>query len=646
MVTFLFIHLYSQSKFTYNMAKSVAEIRETLSRANAAYRLGVADSFLTDEEYDLLKEELEMLAPNDPLLQEVGIEIPDTDVRKQKLDVVMASMEKIRTLLDILAWGKKYGISLETEVFESPKLDGLSLAVNEWTNNAATRGNGIYGQRSDEHYKLLTGIMPSLPGGTAGKFFTFGEAIMSRENFKKYSDEFANGRNYISGLLGAPDARPALRDAFYMRYGLVSDADTSKTRSEQMDYLNAMQRAAGAPELPYNVCKLSDLTEENLKELFMKWNKDFELDGIIIEVNSLKLQKELGRESNQNPAYARAYKGDFEEVKPAKFVGISYKTSKQGLAKPIIQIEPVLLDGAWVTNITGNNARYIQDMGIGEGATFLVKRSGMVIPKIVKVVEPGKVDLPTRCSCGGDFDWNDNKIELVCQNVECDATQLQRVISFFQTLEVDNVSDGTIQQFFDAGYNTIQKVLNLSKAEMEKLDRFGKRKAEIIFNSIRTNLATVTLSKLQHATGFFKSLGSKKLLLLEHFDQAPTVDEVAAIDGFSTKSANAYISAYFKFLDFRFSLPEYIEVKKTEKKVAGSSELAGKVFIFTGVRRMDLESIITDKGGSIGGSVSKTTTFLVMKEKGSGSSKEVKAKKLGVTILTVEELETLLGVNV
>lgn len=626
------------------MAKSVAEIREVLTRANTAYRLGVAESFLTDEEYDLLKEELEMLAPNDPLLQEVGIEIPDTDVRKQKLDVVMASMEKIRTSADILAWTKKYGISLETEVFESPKLDGLSLAVNELTNNAATRGNGVYGQRSDEHYKLLTGIMPSLPAGAPGKFFTFGEAIMSRENFKKYSDEFANGRNYISGLLGAPDARPALRDAFYMRYGLVSDADTSKTRSEQMDYLNAMQRAAGAPELPYSVRKLSELTEENLKELFMKWNKDFELDGIIIEVNSLKLQKELGRESNQNPAYARAYKGDFEEVKPAEVIGITYKTSKQGLAKPIIQIKPVLLDGAEVSNITGNNARYIQDMGIGIGTKLLAKRSGFVIPKIVKVVEPGTVQLPTHCSCGGEFDWNDNKIELVCQNVECDATQLQRVISFFQTLEVDNVSDGTIQQFFDAGYNTIQKVLNLTKPEMEQLDRFGKRKAEIIYNSIRTNLASVTLSKLQHATGFFKSLGSKKLLLLEHFDQVPTVEEVAAIDGFATTSANAYISAYTKFTDFKDSLPDYIGVKKTEKKVALSAELTGKSFVFTGIRRKDLESIIEEKGGSIGNSVSKTTTYLVTKDVDSTSSKIEKARKLGCQVLTVEQLEALLGV--
>jgi DNA ligase (NAD+) len=148
------------------------------------------------------------------------------------------------------------------------------------------------------------------------------------------------------------------------------------------------------------------------------------------------------------------------------------------------------------------------------------------------------------------------------------------------------------------------------------------------------------LSKLQHATGIFKGLGSKKLLLLEDFVTKPTVDQVMSIEGFAEISAKSYVDSYDEFFNFVKDLPitiaEKVEVVKT------GSDLDGKQFVFTGLRRKDLEDVIESRGGKIGGSVSKNTTHLVMKSKGSGSSKETKAISLGVRILTVEELEDLL----
>jgi DNA ligase (NAD+) len=145
---------------------------------------------------------------------------------------------------------------------------------------------------------------------------------------------------------------------------------------------------------------------------------------------------------------------------------------------------------------------------------------------------------------------------------------------------------------------------------------------------------------LQHATGFFKGLGSKKLLLLEHFETKPSIDEVVSIEGFAETSAESYLESYDRFFTFVKELPVTIAKKLEAVKV--SSDLDDMTFVFTGVRRADLEAVIESRGGKIGGSVSKNTTHLVMKSVGSGSSKEKKAMELGVKIMTVSDLENLL----
>ena len=223
---------------------------------------------------------------------------------------------------------------------------------------------------------------------------------------------------------------------------------------------------------------------------------------------------------------------------------------------------------------------------------------------------------------------------------ETDDQKLKKNISFFEILEADNVSEGVITQLWDAGYKTIKDILSLTTSDLEKIDRFGKRKAKIVFDSIQKSVTGVSLSKLQHATGIFKGLGSKKLLLLEDFVTKPTVDQVMSIEGFAEISAKSYVDSYDEFFDFVKDLP--ITIAQKVEVVKTGNDLDGKQFVFTGVRRKDLEEVIESRGGKIGGSVSKNTTHLVMKAKGSGSSKEKKAISLGVTILTVEELEDLL----
>jgi len=613
----------------------IEQLKEQIIKANDAYRLG--NPIMSDKEYDLLVDELSLLSTDDELFSKVGHSVSD-ESRKVKLPIEMASMNKIKSVDDINDWCRLKSISKSELIIITPKFDGLSLCVNETTSEAFTRGDGTFGQKSDLHYSLIQNHLYDMNNNPLDIPFsyTYGEVMMSKKTFtEKYSSEFANPRNLVAGLLNSKEATKALKDCEYIKYGAIQVRNLLQTKKQILDEINSGQQI----KVSYHICRISDLTEDLLIKLFHDYSVDYEIDGLIIEINDLNKQLTLGREtSSNNPVWARAFKHpSFEQSAETEITGISWNISKQGLLKPTLHVSPIKLDGVTVSNVTGNNARFVKDMGLGIGAKVVVKRSGMVIPIIADVLETVEFIQPT--IEGVEVDWNENGIELITLT-ETDDQKLKKNISFFEILEADNVSEGVITQLWDAGYKTISDILKLTTSDLEKIDRFGKRKAKIVYDSIQKSVSNVQLSKLQHATGIFKGLGSKKLILLEDFVTKPTIDQVMSIEGFAEISAKTYIDSYDEFFDFIKDLPvtisEKVEVIKT------STDLEGKSFVFTGVRRKDLEEVIVSRGGVIGGSVSKNTTHLVMKEKGSGSSKETKAVSLGVTILTVEELEDLL----
>ena len=606
----------------------IEQLKEQIIKANDAYRLG--KPIISDAKYDQLVEELALLSPNDELLTKVGHVVAD-ESRKSKLPIEMASMNKIKSMEDIEDWCRLKGISKSEYVIITPKFDGLSLCVNETTSEAWTRGDGEYGQKSNEHYAL---IQNHLNLDEQSFSFTYGEVMMPKQVFvDKYSVDFANPRNLVAGLLNSKTVSDSLKDCQYIKYGAVCNKNFL-TKQELLNELNIGQNV----KVQYHICKISDLDEDLLVQLFHQYSTDYEIDGLIIELNDLNLQKQLGREtSSNNPVWARAFKHpSFEQSAETEIIGISWNISKQGYLKPTLHINPVKLDGVTVSNVTGNNARFVKDLGIGVGAKVVVKRSGMVIPIIADVITPVEFQMPNV----ENIDWNENGVELVTL-VETDDQKLKKIVAFFEILEADNVSEGVITQLWDAGHKTIKDILNLKKEDLEKIDRFGKRKAEIVYNSIQKSITGVQLSKVQHATGIFKGLGSKKLALLEQFTTKPTLDQVMAIEGFAEVSAKSYIDSYDEYFNFVKDLPITIEEKV--KAVAVGTDLEGKQFVFTGVRRADLESVIESRGGKIGSGVSKNTTHLVMKAVGSGSSKEKKAIELGVEVITIEQLEKMLS---
>ena len=622
----------------------IQELRKKIQEANEAYRTG--NAIISDGEYDILLDELAILSPDDEILSKVGHEVSD-ETRKTKLPIPMASMNKIKTIDEIKDWHRLKLIPSAVEVICTPKYDGLSLCVDEVICDAITRGDGTYGQKSTNHYRFIGNHLydqrePEFQQNTnafgCGPFaYTYGEVIMPKSVFlEKYATEFANPRNLVAGLINSKTISDSLKDCQYIKYGAVPNQKNQfTTKAELLDVLNDGQKI----KVPYFVTSITDITEEKLIELFHNWSIDFEIDGIIIEVNNLAAQNSLGREqSSGNPIYARAFKHDsFEQKAESTVTGISWNISKQGLLKPIVHIGPIRLDGVTVSNVTGNNARFVKDMGIGVGAKVIVKRSGMVIPKIIDVVK--KVDFTEPIIDGVEIGWNDAGIELITLT-ETDDQQLKKIVAFFEILEADNVGEGVIKQLWDAGLTTVKSILTANVSDFEKIEGFGKRKAKIVFDSIKKSTTNIQLSKLQHASGVFTGLGSKKLALLEHFSEKPTIDQVMEIEGFAEISAKTYVDNFDNFVEFIQGLAVTIEEKK--EVVLEGTDLESNTFVFTGVRRKDLEEVIERRGGKIGSSVSKNTTHLVMKSKGSGSSKESKALSLGVEILTVEELEDLL----
>jgi DNA ligase (NAD+) len=615
----------------------VEQLKEKIRVANEAYRVG--EPIMSDKEYDILIEELAEMSPDDELLSVVGHEILD-EGRKTKLSIPMASMNKIKSLDEIKDWQRLKLIPNAVEIICTPKYDGLSLCKDELNNgDAITRGDGVYGQKSNEHYKLIGNKLYDVTKNDIKFSHSYGEVIMPKQVFlDKYSNDFANPRNLVAGLINSKSISDGLADCNFIKYGAIPSSQFKNhftTKQQLLDELNENQKV----KVPYHVCGILDLTEEMLISLFKKWSEDYEIDGIILEVNNLATQNSLGREtSSGNPVWARAFKHpSFEQSAETEVIGITWNISKQGLLKPVLHINPVKLDGVTVSNVTGNNARFVKDMGIGVGAKVVVKRSGMVIPLIVDVLETVEFVEPT--IEGVEIAWNEAGIELITLT-ETDDQKLKKNIAFFEILEADNVGEGVITQLWEAGFKKIDQILNLTTNDLESIDRFGKRKAKIVYDSIKKSVKDVQLSKLQHATGIFKNMGSKKLILLEKFIEKPSIQEVMNIDGIGEILANEYVNNYDIFFNFIKDLP--VTISEKVEVVPMGNDLVDMTFVYTGIRDKNSEEVIVSRGGKIGSSVSKNTTHLVCKDPNSGSSKLEKAKSLGIKIMSLQDLEDFL----
>jgi len=624
-------------------------LRELITEADKSYRISDDEWFTSrgaiapsDKEFDEWCDHLLSLEPNDPLLDLVGF-VDHDDPRMEALPIPMGSMYKIKTIEEYFAWLKSKGIPNDTTMIISMKYDGISMAVDEEPvkpneYDAWTRGDGVKGQKSNPHYKLVPNGSQSRP------YFSFGEMIMPAETFFTKYDANTDGdaRNFVAGQFNTPNPKQTLLDTRFVRYGLVMKDKSNPTKQQQLDMLNELNTT----KAPYLVLRADEITHDLLYDTFAKWRDIFAIDGLIIDIDEPSLRMLLGRETQKNaPAYARAFKGDFEETKEVPVIGGDYKISKGGLLKPRVFIEPTKLDGATVRKATGYNARFIIDNQIGVGAIVKIKRSGMVIPKIVGVVKTADVNIPYVCpSCGEDLHWTDSKADLQCINDDCPAIQFKRILSFFVTIKTKNVAIGTVDALYNAGYDTLPKIFAMTLKDFETLPRFGTSKARKVHDSIRKAITDIPLHVYMHATGYFKGLGSRKLIkILEYIStqqltQSPTYDDISKVEGFAKKSIHSYFDGRDKFKDFATEVAQYVSTVMPDFNIAVSGEFADHNYVFTGFRDDVIKSRVEKLGGKVSSAVSGRTTHLVMADLGDKKTKYDKAVKNNCTILSLDDL--------
>lgn len=647
------------------MRTDVEILVEKILNANNLYRKG--SPIMTDAEYDSLIDDLREIEPDHMLLTRSVIESVKGKDRVSKLPLPMFSLEKVKTMDEVISWLKWLKtFPGETKLVLTPKYDGISLLTEtDLYGKAWTRGDGDEGQESSERFKLLWyRCRGMIHLREIGAHYCWGEAIMRKDEFKPYleSGEYKTARNMVAGQFNGDKWRADIMTKIdYVIYGCDLDLD----KSIQMAELKQVS------DIKYEVTTVHEILDnpDIFQQLYDEWGDVYNIDGIVMEISSVDLRKELGRLPNGNPRYAVAVKfPEWNDSKLTKVTGITWKISKDGLSKPVINIEPVELAGATVTNVTGHNAAYIVDNCICEGANIKVRRSGDVIPKHDKTImydapdyEKMRDDMIICPSCGRPLRWDKNLVELVCVNRDCKEKIIARNLFFFVTMGIEEIGEPTVKKLYENGYKTIKDMLSMSKEAWTKIEGLGVANYDKIFLQIeKIGLFTeIPLARLLTACNVFGgAFGEKTCQLI--FDNIDDVefDEIwrkmpspehrrfdlenrlREIKGIGAIVASKFLSSMIELDKDMIPLDKF---KTYIRKKRAECEGKSYSICFSGVRDKSLESELEEKGHKIVSGVSKNTDILIVKDVNGNSSKINKAKELGIDILSIDDKEGILS---
>lgn len=632
------------------------ELEEKIIEANRLYREG--NPIMSDKEYDSMKERLEKHFPDSDILKKSIVEESVKGDRMEKLPYPMFSLEKVKTVDEIVRWAKDvWGLSSNDRIVITPKYDGISLLVDETTNDCWTRGDGTEGQNSRDHYRYVNHGNPMNKRGC----FTFGEAIIPIGMFLKNVKPlgYKSARNAVAGAFNADDFNAqVLGNTAYIRYGIMdSDRDKSMQLAElRNDYGNYATQ--------YWVTSAGVFDDEKtaltyLNDLFESI-KNFKCDGLVIEVDNKTKREELGRLPNGNPRYAIAYKNpDWQERYTTKVQKIEWSISKDGKSKPVIVFDPVEFDGATVSRCTGYNAKYITDNHICPNAYIVVTRSGDVIPKHLETVGYSVELFREMCdgmmicpSCGNPLKWDETLTDIVCINPDCKEKKIKQIAYFFATLETEEMQEATIRKFYEGGLDSVEKIVNASEKELSQIGGIGAKLSKKLrgqFDKYADN--GVSFAKILTAYNVFGGvIGEKTCQMI--FDSLSDEDidtifkkgkapmkSLLAVPGVAKTTANIFNNGIGIFFYIIENSPFPISYVKNNVVLADNPESV----CFTGFRNKEWEERLSKEGHKVASGVSKNTTILVTKDKESSSSKVKKAKELSIPILTPEEFEIKIG---
>jgi len=496
--------------------RDVSRLRQIIRYHNDLY-YNKAVPIISDKEYDALFHLLRQIEETYPDLQEkasptntVGA-TPKSVRKKIKLTVPMLSLDNAFDNDDLSKFinrVKELSGNSKVEFIAEHKYDGLAINIRYEQGKlvlATTRGNGIIGEDITENVKQIPDIPHQLKGKDIPDVIEIrGEAFITWDNFKKYGEGTAHPRNFAAGTLMQLDPQIVAKRhlSFYpYAYGEVKGKKFA-THKEFLDWVASV----GFPQPP-NIC-VCDSEEDLLKHIdyWTEHRKDlpYPADGIVIKVNSIKLQQQLGFKQ-RSPRWAIAYKFPAEE-KTTILKDVIWQVGRTGVITPVAILEPVILDGALVERATLHNIDEIRRLGLKIGDEVLIKRSGGVIPKIVKAIKENPhsqdIELPQRCPvCGAP-----TKIEgpyVYCINLRCPA-QLQGKIKHFvsrDAMDIKGIGDKIIKQLVERSLvKDVADLYYLTEDQLISLDKVGHKKANQIINNIN-NSKNRGFARLLYALG-------------------------------------------------------------------------------------------------------------------------------------------------
>jgi len=644
------------------------------------------DPLISDKEFDQLFKALEKLekeypdqiSPDSPT-QRVAKGIGN-DFQKVRHLVPMLSLENSYDAEDLIEWNRKAREATGADQVEycvEPKFDGAGISLiyeNDLFVRGATRGDGAEGEDITTNIKQIKSIPLSAAFSKYGikQIEIRGEVLMTKQAFKDFNRQLteenlpplANPRNAASGTLRMKDPKEVARrnlEAFLYHIGYLLEDEIDvlsykkppRSHSEALSMLwdlgfrspEKEKEVTSGIEGVIDVCKSY---EEKRDEL------PYEIDGMVIKVNSLEQQEMMGMTSH-HPRWAIAYKFKARQA-TSRLLGVEFQVGRTGAITPVAKIEPVPIGGVTVSSVSLHNEDFIKERNLCIGDQVLVERAGDVIPYIVKSFPELRkgdeqiIEFPKNCPvCSEPLQKSEEEAAWRCNNIHCEAQVIERLIHFNSkdAMDIRGLGEASVKKFYQLGLlKDIPSLYNLPYEQIEKLEGYGKKSVDNLKAAIEHSKKQ-PLYRLIYALGIrfvgettAKTLASSVRHLYDLKEKS--LEELQQMEDVGPKVATA-IRDFFQHRE-NITILEQLEEKgvqlaNVQKEWKQGSSLEGKTFLFTGalptLKRSEAEAMVEEQGGTVLSGVSAKLQYLVAGE--DAGSKLEKAKKLGAVRIISED---------
>ena len=642
------------------------ELSAILSEAAKAY-YQESREIMSNFEYDQLYDELMALEAETGTIfagsptQKVGYEVL-SELPKERHEKPMLSLNKTKSVDELKEWlGNQTGLL-------SWKMDGLTVVLtyeDGKLEKAVTRGNGEIGEVITGNARTFVNLPMSIP--YKGRLILRGEAIITYDDFEKLnatiadeSAKYKNPRNLCSGSVRQLNSEiTAGRNVRFMGFALVQadDVDFQNSKKEQSKWLSGLGFEM-VESVEVNAGNLADMIAE-----FAKKVEDYNIpsDGLVLLYDDMEYGVSLGRTA-KFPRDSIAFKWA-DELQETTLSYIEWSASRTGLINPVAVFEPVELEGTTVSRASVHNISIMEGLDLGAGDRITVYKANMIIPQIAdNLTRSGVKDIPAQCPvCGGATEIrsiNDVK-SLYCTNPDCQAKKIKGFALFVSrdALNIDGLSEMTLEKFIAAGFiHEFSDIFHLDrhKDAIVEMEGFGEKSYENLVRAAET-ASNTTLPRVIYGLGIAGIGLANAKMICKHFRydleamRKADSEDLCSIDGIGAVLADAWVS-YFKEEKNNQILDHLLADLTIEEELTenGDNSLEGKIFVITGsvehfANRKELQALIESKGGKATGSVTSKTSYLINNDVTSNSSKNKKAKELGVPIISELDFLQLIG---